>query len=354
MGRPERLRGSKHPDVARLHAISCSVLERLPEDLASRFPESAEGDDGMVGTFDVKSGVLLALKELSAADGTVWVSAVCGTVYRGADQVANGLAESVNVLVNRLNANDAGAAWSTSTVGDEKVIVRLAGTARPLDEGSHSWFELVAYLLATAIAASERGGGALGPGTSYVELCSLRDDVERFTVDELEKAAFAFRRSFPEDLARVVLLERIDDGVGVSIPFSTGGEVHALTALFTVPSAEEGPDRGLQVFSNFYRSMPTKDAYRWSRSFNGDDDTPEGEDLWDQTTPWLLGAWQTAELEPDDSAVYYRGFVPDILRRHASTEEIIRGVMREIWVSANRYRLRNEFEATIRESHGNP
>lgn len=352
MGRPERLRDSEHPDVERLSSVGRSILERLPDDLSTRFPEFSEGEDGMVATFDGESGVLLALKELVAADGSTWLSAVCATVYHGAGDAVGGLVESVNVLVNRLNMNDAGAAWATTLMGEERSIVRLTGTAHPLDEGAHSWFDLVAYLLATSIAASERGGEGVGPGTSYVELLSLDDDIERFTLDDVESAAIAFRRSFPEELARVVLLERIEDGVGVSIPFRADGDVQALTALFTVPSDKSSGERGLRVFSNFYEAMSTKDAYRWARAFNGDDEVPESEDVWDQTTPWLLGAWQTMEVEADDSAVYYKGFVPDVLKRHASTEEIIRGVLKEIWMTSNRYRLRKEFEETIRSSHG--
>lgn len=352
MGRPERLRSSEGPDMSRLANIGRAVLERLPADLASRFPELSEGDDGMLVTFDVESGVFLVVKELVSANGSVWISAVCGTVYHGAEEAAGGLAESVNVLVNRLNMNDAGAAWATTRVGEERSIVRLTGTARPLDEGVHVWFDLVAYLLATSIAASERGGEEVGPGTSYVEVLSLDDDIERFTLDDVESAAVAFRRSFPEELARVVLLERVENGVGVSIPFRVDGDVEALTAIFTVSSgAAGGKERGLQVFSNFYDSMPTKDAYRWARSFNGDDEVPESDDVWDQTTPWLLGAWQTMEVEADDSAVYYKGFVPDVLKCHASTEEIVRGVFKEIWMTSNRYRLRKEFEETMRGSH---
>jgi len=354
MGRPERLRSSTDPDVARLLNVGYAVLERLPEDLSARFPDLTEGEDGMLATFESESGVLLALKELVAADGTVWLSAVCGTVYHGAQEDAGGLPEGVNVLVNRLNMNDEGAAWVTTSVGESRSIVRLTGTARPLDEGSHTWFDLVAYLLATAIAASERDGASVGPGTSYVELLSLDDGMDRFTLGEVESAAIAFRRSFPEELARVVLLERVEDGVAVTIPFRADGDVQALTAIFTVASsADTGMNRrGLRVFSNFYEDMPMKDAYRWARSFNGDDEVPESDDVWEQTTPWLLGAWQTMEVEAGDSAVFYSGFVPDVLKRHASTEEIIRGVLKEIWMTSNRYRLRREFEETIRSGHG--
>lgn len=353
MGRPERLRGSGAPDVARLAAVGRSIMERMPDDLASRFPEFSEGDDGMVATFDGDSGVLLALKELVAPDGSAWVSAACGTVYRGADAAAGGLLENLNVLVNRLNMNDAGAAWSTSMVADERTIVRLTGTARRLDEGLHSWFDLVAYLLVTAIAAAERGGDGIGPGTSYLEVLSLEESTDRFTREDLESAVLAFRRSFPDDLARVVLFEQTENGVAVCIPFLADGDVQALTAVFAIGQDDEGgAGPGLHVFASLYENMRTKDAYRWARSFNGDDDVPESDDVWEQTTPWLLGAWQALEVGSDDSAVCYRGFVPNVLKRHASTEEIIRGVLKEIWVTSNRYRLRKEFDETIRSSHG--
>lgn len=353
MGRPEKLRSSSAPDVERLHRVGRSILARLPEDLSAPFPEFSEGEDGMVATFDTGSGVLLALKELVSGDGAVWISAVCGTVYPGAEEAAGGLPESVNVLVNRLNMNDAGAAWATTTVGEQRSIVRLTGTARPLDEGVHVWFDLVGYLLATSIAASERGSEGVGPGTSYVELLALDDETDRFTLDDIESAAIAFRRSFPDELARVVLLERVEDGVGISIPFRVDGDIEALTAIFTVPSDGDAGtrERGLHVFSNFYQGMRTKDAYLWARAFNGDDEVPETDDVWEQTTPWLLGAWQTMEVEADDSAVYYKGFVPDVLKRHANTEDIIRGVLKEVWMTSNRYRLRREFEQTIRGSH---
>jgi hypothetical protein len=352
MGRPDRLRASSEPDTTRLMNVGRAVLAAMPEDLASRFPEFTEGDDGMVGVFLPGIGVLLALKELAAGDGSSWITAVCGTVYHGADEVVGGISESVNVLVNRLNLNDTGAAWSTSTVGDTRMVVRLCGTAHRVDEGLHEWFELVAYLLVSAIAASERGSEELGPGTSYLELLARADDVEGFAVEEIEEAAAAFRRSFPPDLARVVLLERVEDGVGVSIPFTAGGEVHALTVIATVGEREDGGrcESGLRIFSGFYVDMPVRDAYRWTRAFNGDDDTPDLDDVWDQTTPWLLGAWQTLEVEPDRAAVLYRGFVPDALHRHASAEEIIRGALREVWVSANRYRLHKEFEETMRSA----
>lgn len=352
LGRPERLRSSKHPDVARLFNVGNAVLERLPDDLASRFPEFSEGADGMVATFEIDSGALLVLKELTAADGTVWLSAVCGIVCPGAEVAAGGLVENVNVLVNHLNMNDRGAAWLTNTSDEERTVMRLTGTARRLDEGSHSWFDLVGYLLATTIAASERGSEGIGPGTSYVEVLSLDDETDRFTLEELESAAHAFRNSFPEELARVVLLEQVDDGIGVSIPFQADGAVHALTAIFTVAPEESASERGLRVFANLYKSMPTKDAYVWARSFNGDDEVPESEDVWDQTTPWLLGAWQTIEMAADDSSVFYKGFVPDVLKRHTGTEELIRGVLKEIWTTSNRYRLRKEFEETIRSTHG--
>jgi len=354
LGRPERLLSAPSPDVDRLARIARAVLAELPPDLAARLPEPAEGDDGMVGMFDADSGVLLALKELVGPDGSVWVSAACGTLYRGAEEAAGGLPESVNVLVNRLNVTDAGSAWTTSTVGDERTVVRLCGSARPLDEGSATWFRLVGYLLATAFAASERGREDVGPGTSFVDLLSRADDVEGFSADELVEAAVEFRDSFPPDLARVVMVEEAEDGVGVTIPFRADGDVHALSALFTVtaPGDSGAAAPGLRVIAGFYENMRTRDAYRWARSFNGDDDTPESGDAWDQTTPWLFGSWQVLELEGDSAAVVYRGLVPAALKEHTSAADAIRGVMRESWVSANRYRLRREFDETVRTGHG--
>lgn len=350
LGRPERLRVCADPDVARLVHAAGSIIAALPPDLGVCLPPPSEKADGTVGSFDSETGVLLVLKELVGSGGIRWVCAVSAAVYRGPEDVRGVPPESVNVLVNRLNVADAGAAWTTSVVAGEPTVVRLCAAARPFDEGSQTWFELVAYLLATSFAASERGDGR---GASFVELLERGDEAEGFSPEEIAAAAFEFRDSFPPDIARAVSVDPVEDGVGVTIPFHADGDVHALSALFTstAPGEANGVAPGLRVIAGFYEQMRTRDAYRWARIFNGDDDTPEPGDSWDQTTPWLLGSWQALEVESDTAAVLYRGVVPAALKAHATALDVISGVVREMWSVANRYRLRREFEETVRGSH---
>jgi hypothetical protein len=338
-------------NLPRLHQIATGILRLLPDDVVEAVPHLAESTTPpSIGGVGEDSGLLLWVVDLRAPDGTPWVGFLCGTLY--AEDEAHTTPESRSTTINNMNLNDAAAAWVSMEVAGERLMVRLCSAAHPVDEGLESWSELAAYMVAVAVAAGEDDGDAAGPASTYLELLhiSQRGDEDGYSEASLCFAAAAFRDSFSEELARTVLLDNHPDGVEVLVPFFAAGEVRALLTVFEAVSDEESPTGvgGVKIFGRLYDNLPIPEAHRWARAFNGDDDVPDDDnDTWTQTTAWLFGSWQALEVAPGMASVFYKGFVPNPLRRHVSDVELVRGCVREVWVSANRYRLRKEFDSTV-------
>lgn len=337
-------------NLPRLHQIAAGVFRLLPDDVVEAVPHLAESaTPPSIGGVGEDSGLLLWVVDLRAPDGTPWVGFLCGTLY--AEHEADMTPETRSTTINNLNLNDAAAAWVSMEVAGERLMVRLCSAAHPVDEGLESWSELAAYMVAVAVAAGEEEGSA-GPASTYLELLhiSQRGDDDGYSEAALWFAASAFRDSFSEELARTVLLDEHINGVEVLVPFFAGGEVRALLTAFEAVSDEESPTGvgGVKIFGRLYDNLPVPEAHRWARAFNGDDDVPDDDnDTWTQTTAWLFGSWQALEVSPGMASVFFKGFVPNPLRRHVSDAELVRGCVREVWVSANRYRLRKEFDSTV-------
>jgi hypothetical protein len=354
LGTPPILRPAtpKEANLSRLHQIAGGIFRHLPDDVVSYVPELNESiTSPSIGGFAADAGLLLWVVDLRAPDGTPWVGFFCGTVYQEQDELPT--AESRSTMINNLNLNDSAAAWISMTVAGEQLLVRLCSAAHPVDEGLESWSELAAYMVATAAAVGESASvDDPGPASAYLELLHIfqRGAADGYSGAALYLAAAAFRDSFSEGLARTVLLNDYPNGVGVLVPFFVSGEMRALLTVFEAVSDEESQTGvgGVKIFGRLYDNPPIPEAHRWARVFNGDDDIPDDDnDTWTQTTAWLFGSWQALEVAPETASVFYKGFVPNPLRRHVSDVELVRGCIREVWASANRYRLRKEFESTV-------
>jgi len=355
LGTPLVLNSPTHgsADYTRLHNVATAILQHLPEDVASSIPDLTESQDPpSIGGFDSDHGVLLWLLDLRAPDGTPWVAFLCGTVYTGTEDGEHDVLKNLNLTVNNLNLNDAATAWVSMDLSGERLLVRLSSAAHPVDEGLERWTELASYMIALALAAGSEEEGTNSPAASYLELLHISQlaDEDGYSEDVLRSAATEFRDSFPEELSRTVLLDVHPGGVEVLVPFLADGEVRALLTVFEAVSDTESPTGvgGVKIFGQLYENLPTPEAYKWARAFNGDDVIPDDDnDTWIQTTAWLFGSWQALEVSPGMASVFYKGFVPNPSRRHVSDVELVRGCVREVWVSASRYRLRKEFDSTV-------
>lgn len=338
-------------NVSRLRQIAAGIVQNLPADVADSIPDLAESDaTPAIGGVGRDSGVLLWVVDLRAQDGTPWVGFFCGTMYANQEEFAP--PEDLSSTINNLNLNDATDAWVSMEVAGERLMVRLCGSAHKVDGGLEGWYELAAYLITVAVAAGEDAeSNEAAPASTYLELLDMsqRGADNVYSEASLIVAATTFRDSFSEELARTVLLDDHLGGVGVLIPFLAGGEAHALLTVFEAVSDEESPTGvgGVKIFGRLYDNLPISAALRWARTFNGDDVPSYDNDIWTQTTAWLYGSWQALEVLPGLASVFYKGFVSNTLRRHVDDVDLIRGCVQEMWVSASRYRLSEEFDSAI-------
>ena len=362
IGRPVRLTKSSRPDVANLRALSESVLALLPPDLAALFLPLSDHDAADDKVVQMSGGlrVVAAFLEWVGPAGETWVAAIVGaTVPMGADEVHLPMS-ALDEVVNRLNWSSDSCAWSSNTVDDMTFLLRVSGSAAPLDSRLESWRHVVAHLIVDALAAAENYYGddaAAQPASNYLKLLTLAHGPESsaFGTQELLTAAQSFRDSLASDLAQVVDVQPTETGVLVTVPFRAGSTTYPLSVVFapTAPCPENPQTAaGLAFMSRCYALVPAESAMKWARTFNGDDMTSDTDDRWDQTTPWLTGSWRSLEGPEPEKMVVYRGFVPNALKAHVSLTDLIAGTVREVWVSCDKYRLRERFNETVGVDHG--
>jgi hypothetical protein len=353
LGKPLELDRVESPRRALLTGLAEDVLAELPADLAAEFSQPAvDGDHPGYAFATTNNGCALMTVELIEPGGQTWV-AVLGIAPIANIEDLDSSDLSRSEAVNELNVS----AWGDSTfLLCDGMVAQVFGAAHRAEPGMQAFKRLASHLLADVCATSEQHREEPGPATAYRRLLDIGEasSSDYYTPEELREAALSYRSSLPADLARAVDLRSTDAGVRVTIPFRTRSGTVALSALF---AATRGPDTerpGLQVFSEFYDSLEPKHALDWAMALNGDESVGQNDDddTWRQTTPWSLGSWQLWHLPQEARTLVYRGRVSNTLRPYVRTEDVIRGVIHEVWSSANRYRLHQEFNEAIGGTNG--
>lgn len=345
IGKPQELRFTTSTDTDVLTTTLHNVLAELPADVSGAFTFPNQPEETVAVTTSFDYGAAVTAFALVDDAGAPWVAvAVVVPALQVTDPDA--IDSAIHELTNDLNVMSRGAA---PYIVHEQTVLHVAGAAHRLEPGMRSFYRLAAFLVTELLVAAEQHRGEPGPASMYQELLAIAEESssDRFSASEIVYAALQYRDTLPPELARTVIVQELPNGASITIPFSTRAETNALTAVFMVD--DDSAQDGLHVVSQFYHPLTPSDALAWASALNADvsvDQSAE-DDTWLVTTPWTLGAWQMWSLPQGYAALVYRGRIPHTVRAYVRTEDIIRGVMHEVWSSSNRYRLHQEFADAI-------
>lgn len=349
IGKPETLTVNTAPDMGLIGRLTERVFQRLPDDISALY-ERAEFEEGHGVLCSYQDGrnyllVQTALDEVGDPYVVANIALITRTLLAESGTEAAALDKDA---VNKMNLTASHGVWIRQDDGDGYVLYRVSGAASRLSNNLDNWAALSAQLLAASQATLEDTDGA---ASSFLTLAAHETDADRgFNAGRVQAAAFRFRSSLKPALSRVVGVIGSEDGAVVTVPFRAGGTTHAVEIHFLCSrSRDDSADapESLRIIGGLYEKLPWNRALDWAERLNGVDDTPEDSNRWIDTTPWLLGRWCVVPSGADLYPVLFNGYVPASLSSHTSIDDVIQGVVREVWSASDKYRLRTEFESTL-------
>ena len=345
IGRTQKLTALLNPDMDVLEQLMDSILAALPRDIASTYECEADYEGHLRTASSEAARTLLNLRMAYGETGEPYVLASIGTVAAPTEELSEGQTVLLSNLVNDLNANSLHGAWMLTTFDDQNLLMLKTGAACSMRSNLENWAQLVAYLLAASQASIE---GDDGPAKSFIALRAMgAADTEVFPRQELVAAAVAFRDSLVPELRNVTHITPGSDGVVVTVPFRVDGTTKALNVLVRRIKTEDAGVAGLSVTGFLYAPLTWDEAVRWSGVLNCLDEQEVTPQPWNDTTPWLLGRWYANNMGASEHPVTFSGFVPSALHAHVDVEAVVRGTVKEVWAASDKYRLRQEFNATV-------
>jgi hypothetical protein len=349
IGKPLKLTPVRKGVEASLRQVARDIQDNMPVDFKESLKEPQYDEDkGILHIIHEDFEIGITLFKLETLDKEPWVAAILLSRLADKAEIEEDLGENVQIFINQLNQACVGQATHIVSNG---MVVRMAGAAQKFGPETHRWTEMIATMLLEIAAREELESGEQGPVGRYLEVLNIEaaGKIEPYTIEEIQWAALEYKNSLPRELARTVIIDELEKGVAVVVPFRAKNQVYALRTAFVVGEVANLPG-GLSIMSRFYENMGLQEAYDWAKSFNGDDSkigVDDDEEYWPQTTPWLYGSWQVWQMEQSENLLVYLGGISTRLRPYAATSDIIKGTVHEIWSSSNRYRLHQDFKEAI-------
>lgn len=332
-----------------LRTVLTAIEGHLPADI-KLFLDDAHYGGGTLVSGDRDRGVMLALRNMTEQTGERWVAAT--TVLHipiettGNTDVLHGA--NMRDAARELNAGSYGCVWTLRETEDEgektTALVRVSGTAAPIEASMHNWRNIVANMYLEAVRAHEEINDERGPAWWSLQLKNIAH-TDEITGRDIHMAASRFRDNLDSKLQDVVSVVAADDGVGVVVPFRAAGNTYPLRITFSADTWGDS-EKGLRILAFLYKPVERTETERYLSSFNGTD-FDDTDDSWLITTPWSFGTWAAAEMPGERDILFYRGFIPSRMIDCVSLEEIIEGTLREVWATSDKHRLQEEFRETV-------
>jgi len=351
LGRPLTLKKTDDADPSRLLPTLRRILDTLPPDIVELCDEPVGADDMLL--VRTESLGMLGLSTASDPEGNLWVTVVVGQIAGSVDDFADA---SLPESINRLNRQFPGLVWHEL----DGMIAAVSAAAVRLDHVSTPWCALVGRLFLTAqsvffstVGPDEEG--VLHPSVNYARATEIVSNApeNRFTAADIEEGLYRYREFVPERLRSVLSLAEYEDEFYLAVPFRQGPRTERITVRVFTLEEDAGSDwsfPGIHITAPMPEEMTEHEAIAWCAELNreGADERAARAERWEQTTPWLLGNWSWDYRENGRSGVLYHGYIPNGLKGIVDLGEVLDGVVREVWVSWDKRRLRSEFTETIK------
>lgn len=330
-----------------LEGLAEGIVSMLPPDLRPVRAETEDNTSSWVGTDEL---TVLQFTPYRGVDGRAWIGAVAFSAvpWKFTEEELD-----VQKTANLLNVKHPGRTFVNMANEDLSLAV-VADTAVPSEQAGGVWQRIVALLYAGVYETNHRMLEPESSVSSYVELEEVAA-VERgtvFTIEAVAEATKSYHENLPGELKGLVRSRFDENNARLFIPFhtQTGARMMEL-GMFCVPPGAAGMgavEAGFHLYSIFPVRLDEEAARTWCDEANGGGEVCNSpDDQYRRTTPWKLGNWKWHEEGPGRVSLVYSGHVPNRMYGMVRIEEIIDGVVKELWSGWDRHRVREEFDGVV-------
>jgi len=320
---------------------TAAFLEKLQHQLPDAIRDESmlrEDDDNKI-VLVLPGGTIVGALTMKGA-GENWTMLIAATtILNGADT------ELDQIAVDAVNARMPGMLF----VANDDYAAFITGAATPTRKADARWRELCIKLAIENHGRAKRfvtemAGGEEDMITRYWRAeRSLTDDMDPdngnlLLVNSLKN----FATSLPEELRPQVRIREKTDTFQLEVPYYRRGRSERLIVRGRYIDGNSGltwAPAGLHYFAEIEEEGPLEEIVAKAVMLNGMGPEKSESDV--RTTPWLLGTWQSTP-GATGTRLLYHGYVPSTLVEDADLDEVISGVIAEIWYSRRKLDIEKE------------